>query len=289
MTQQALSPIDKPYYSKWQALYCAFYDKRLYIDVLKRWKGFGLIYVLLMCFVFCIPVAIKTCLQFNAFFNDVLVDPISKIPMMAIQKGQVFIGKPQPYIIKNKMGETSIVIDTAKDMSDLKSSYPNAMMLVTKSVLYFKPVTPTFFDVDASKLASSQSVEQVLTDNENYIFDGPAFLDSLGMKKLRWYSLSIIYPMLGVVVFSVYLVLYLVLGLMAQFIAALFFKTKLTYKQSVRLLSVAGTPQAFIFAQFLALHFLPPGLGVLIILLLALYFCFAVIVIKREANQLVHH
>ncbi len=47
-----LKPIDAPAYGYWKALYMSFYSTRLYVDVGKRWRGIGLLYLLFFVVVF---------------------------------------------------------------------------------------------------------------------------------------------------------------------------------------------------------------------------------------------
>src|SRR5476651_2545843 len=54
-----LKLIDAPVYGYWKALYMSFYSRRLYVDIGKRWHGFGLVYLLLAIAVLSLPFALR--------------------------------------------------------------------------------------------------------------------------------------------------------------------------------------------------------------------------------------
>lgn len=97
----------------------------------------------------------------------------------------------------------------------------------------------------------------------------------------------IIYPTIALVFFAINLVFLLVFALMGQFLARLFFHLTISYKQTSRLLAVSLTPQIVFLVLGLTFDWLFPGFGVVLIILLAFYFSFAVISLKRESQKLV--
>ena len=66
---QQLKNIDSPNYTYWQALYKAFYSWWLYVDVGKRWKGYGFLYLLLAVAVFSMPVSLKAIFDLKRSFQ----------------------------------------------------------------------------------------------------------------------------------------------------------------------------------------------------------------------------
>ncbi|HEL8434089.1 TPA: hypothetical protein U0D75_002421, partial [Legionella pneumophila] len=80
-----LKPIDAPIYSYWQALYMSFYSKRLFVDVGKRWRGIGLIYLLLVVAICSIPFSIRIASDFNKTFNQQIIQPLLQLPTVYVQ------------------------------------------------------------------------------------------------------------------------------------------------------------------------------------------------------------
>src|SRR5688500_20251727 len=60
-------PRPKPQYSRFTALVLSFFSAALYRDVARRWRGIGLLYLLLLMFVTWLPVVIRWNLQMRAW------------------------------------------------------------------------------------------------------------------------------------------------------------------------------------------------------------------------------
>ena len=72
--KQTLRPLDAPIYNYWQALYRSFYSGRLYIDVIKRWRGFGALYLLLAISLASIPLSLRIMVDFNHYFEKKMIN-----------------------------------------------------------------------------------------------------------------------------------------------------------------------------------------------------------------------
>ena len=97
-----------------------------------------------------------------------------------------------------------------------------------------------------------------------------------------------VYPMEFPFVFGLFYMFFLILAMLAQVFSWLIFKYKLTYKEATRLLTVASTAQVVIFLILLSANFLFHGVGLLAVILNALYFSYAVLSVKRESKMMVH-
>ncbi|KTD19302.1 Protein of uncharacterised function (DUF1189) [Legionella lansingensis] len=289
MTKQekALRKVDVPLYNYLQALVLSFFSNRLYVDVGKRWKGFGILYLLFVTCLLAIPFAVRINLEFNNFFEEQIINPLKQIPPLYIQNGKVSLDKPMPYLIKNKKGEVVTIIDTTGEINAIDDRYPDLTTLITKDKFFYRVPPPHFFFAKGVQPIKNPVYSQTLSESINQVFDGEAWIKSSGIERIKWLSQVIVYPTIALLFFVIFLILFLVFALMGQFVAKLFFNLTISYKQTCRLLMVAATPQIVVLLLGLTFNLLFPGFGLLLLVLLFGYFCFAVISLKRESQKLV--
>lgn len=289
MTEQkkTLREIDTPFYNYWQALYLSFFSSRLYVDVGKRWKGFGLIYLLLLLFIVSIPFAVRVTADFNRFVNEEMIQPLAQLPSIYIQNGKVSFDKPMPYMVKNKAGQVVLIVDTTGKVQTIDKTYPNLTTLITKEKFIYRFPSPQFFFTKDPISSESSLYVQTIGEQVNEVFDGQRWVNSSGIKRVKYLSAAIIYPMVALIFFSMYLVFFLAFALMGQFVAKLFLKLSLSFKQACRLLIVSSTPQIVVLFIILTLGWLFNWLGVVLLAILSIYFTYAIISLKRESHKLV--
>ena len=278
---------DAPIYSYWQALYLAFYSSRLYIDVAKRWRGYGLRYLLLVIAILTIPLSVLVIYNFNTYFSEQMVEPITKIPRLYIQNGAVVFDKPMPYLIKNKSGNVVAIVDTTTSIDAASKLFPDLTVLITKDNLYFKPPKFQLFSTKQEELKGGNVYAQPISKHINEVFVGKEWIAASGILKLKVAVEFLVYPIMVGLVYGVYLGVMLFLAFVAQLCAIIVFKYRLSFKDSCRIFFVAATPQtALFFIMFAAKITLPFG-GLIYVVLLAIYFNYAVICVKRESNKMV--
>ena len=283
----ALRDIDAPHYRYWQAVYYCFFSRTLYVDVGKRWRGLSVLYLLLLMFVVTIPFSVRIIIQFDNFFNQEIIIPLKKLPTIMVQNGLVSLDKPMPYFVKNDTGEVIAIVDTTGKITEITNKYPDLSILITKdSLIYRVPNPPHFFNLHQQK--EWPTTTQQFSKEMNQIFDSYAWVESSGLSTIKGVVEVMIYPMMAFLFFALYLVFLLAFALMAQFVAQILMKCNLTYLQSFRILTVSATPHIFTLLLALAFNQLFVGLGALLSILLAGYFSFAVLSLKRESNKLVN-
>lgn len=74
-------------YSK--TLYASFYSSVLYADVVKRWHGMGMGYLLFLIILGAIPLSGRVIIEFNHFFKEEILFPIQSLPLLTIQNGEI--------------------------------------------------------------------------------------------------------------------------------------------------------------------------------------------------------
>lgn len=284
---QAPKPINTRIYSYWQSFYMAWYSRRLYVDVAKRWRGLGFFYLLLLIAIASIPVSVRIVIDFNRYVNEQIISPIEKIPPLTIQNGELIFDKDMPYLIKNKAGAVVIAIDSNGVVKDMDSTYPKLMLLITKHKLYFRmPEIKVFFNPQ-DKQPAPPTVE-TLDKHDSEIFVAKDWVKNSGLLRLKWLITVMIYPMLVSFLFGLFYTFFLILAMLGQVFSWLIFKYKLSFKEAARLLVVACTAQVTIFLILLSVNLLFQGMGLLALIMNATYFSYAVLSVKRESKMMVH-
>lgn len=286
--KKALREIDRPFYNYWQALYHSFFNNRLYVDVGKRWKGYGILYFLLLLAVTTLPFALRVSLESDKFFKEDVIQPLQQLPPLYIQNGNVSLDKPMPYFIRNKAGQVVVIIDTTGTITGMDGTYPQLSTLITRDRIFYRMPAPHFFFSDSASKNMNPTYVYAFKDDKNEIFNPAEWAESSGVQRLKLVIALLVYPIITMVFFSLFLPLFMAVGLMGQFIAKLFFKTSLSYKQSLRLLLVSSTPCMAVLWLILAAGWMKyTGMGLLLMILLSVYFSYAIISMKRESHKLV--
>lgn len=282
-----IKDIDTPIYGYWSAFYKSFYSKRLYVDVGKRWRGLGMLYLLLAVLVGCLPFSLRICANFNQMFNQRLIAPLLLIPDIYVQSGQVSFDKPMPYFVKNEEGQVVVIIDTTGTITDFPKEYPKAAILIKKDSFNYKVPTPQTFNFNGVDNPTSSPLVQPFTKTMNFVFNGKQAAADPTLMKLKYLSLSMIYPVIVAVMYSTLLVVFLVLGFLGQLYSRIFFNFAINFKVSIRLFMVAATPALYFFMALLCLNFIFYGLGLAMLALMAVYYSFALYSLRSESRTMV--
>ena len=234
-----LKLMDAPIYHYWQALYLSFYSKRLYIDVGKRWQGIGLLYFLLAIAVCSIPLALRVGINLDQSFNEQIIEPLLQVPDIYVQNGEASLDKPMPFLIKNKKDQVVLVVDTRTNDSLFGPEYPNLSILINKDKVYFKTPTPQLFSTILPETTKSEPQSQSFGKGTNFVFNGKKIVEENGMLKLKHMAQLMIYPIIVVILYSMFVVIFLVLAFLGQVFASIFFSFKISFSESSRVFRVA--------------------------------------------------
>lgn len=284
-----LKPIDKPSYRYWDALYRSFYSKNLYVDVGKKWKGLGLLYLLLVIALLSIPLAIKLSMDIKTAFNDMLYDPLVKTPILYIQNGQLSFDKPMPYLVKNNKGKVVLIIDTTGSVNTFTTKYPDLSILINKDKLSYLipiPKLPTIAGLGSSA-TQQKSVPFVQSFGKaaNEVFDGKRLVESHSISWLQIVIQWMTYPMVVAAFFSIFIIMFLVLAMMGQVLASVFFSFSLSYFTACRLLCVSSTPMLVFLIGTMTFHIIFNGMGIVLLGLLFVYYSLALFYMKQESRK----
>lgn len=284
---QAIRNITHPLYHYYQAVYLSFFSPRIYVDVANRWKGIGFLYLMFVLILASIPLTARMIIDFNRYFDQAMIYPVMQLPPLMIQNGIVSLDKPMPYIIKNSQGDIVSIVDTTGTINAIDHHYPHLAILITKNkIAYRPPKMRLFFNQHQSQIGDAV-YEQTLDENDNEVFDVQEWFKSSHVGMLKHLGQFLMYPLVLSVLCSAYLIVTLLFALLGQLVAQLMFSTKLKFKETCRLLSVAVTPQLMIFIILLTCNLVLPWAGIVYTSLIAGYFSFAVFSVNRSRKSMV--
>ena len=285
--KQKLRVADTPIYGYWQALYMSFYSSQLYVDVGKRWQNFGFLYLFFVIALASIPFSARIIYDFQHDFNEQILLPISKLPLIYIQSGNVVFDKPMPYFIKNEKGDIVTIVDTTGKVTRINSDYPQLTMLITKNKIFFRAPKFALFFQEIEQTNPQEVIEQSLSKSSNEVFNGKTWIATNGVLKLRLLTELSLYPLAVMFIYGIYIILMLALSFIGQLFTQIIFKFKLPYQAATRLMIMASTIQIIVFFILLTTNTFFHGTGLLYMILLAIYFNFGVISFKRESMKMV--
>lgn len=280
-----LKPIDTPVYGYLSAMYKSFYSARLYVDVGKRWRGLGLLYLLFTIAIFTVPSYLRMSTNFKNSFVQQIETPLLNTPSFYIQNGEVIFDKPMPYFVKNNQGQVSVIIDTTGKINDFSKDYPNLTVLINKNKMSLQLPRPQFLSVNQDAAEKDEPVVQTFNKNMNYVFDGKKLVEQKPIQNLIFATRLIIYPMTVALFSSMLLVFFLVLSLLGQLFSNIFFAFKITYLQANRLLMVSGTPMLFVFFFLFSVDRIFLGVNYILFALLIVYYSFALYCLRAESRR----
>lgn len=285
----ALRQIDVPLFGYWRGLLYSFFSPAFYVDVAKRWRGVGILYLLLLVSVVTVLPAIKAMLVFNRFFQEDILQPIGALPAMYIKNGTLRLDKPMPYFVRNTKNQVIMVIDTKSNklwMDD--PHYPDVTTVFKKKLILYR--VPRVSLIHSQPVLSKTEIYQkALPSGEggDGVFDGTTWLQMTHIARVPYILDSVMYPAMVAFFFTMGLLSLLGFAMLAQVISYTIFKCTLTYPESARLLICSTTPAWFLNMMLILLegdfHYWKWG----VLILAAIYFSFAALAFKRSKGGLV--
>jgi hypothetical protein len=124
-----------------------------------------------------------------------------------------------------------------------------------------------------------------ISKESNEVFWGKGWVASSGILKLKYWVQFILYPCIAMLFFSIYLMFMMTLAFIGLLFSLIIFQSNFKYKEACRLFLVAATPQVVVFFTLLTFHLSVPGGNLFNIVLLAIYFNYAIISINRHKKK----
>ena len=260
-------------YTYFQALYMSFYSRLLYIDVKHRWRGFGALYLLLLCAFLCVPWSATIIVKQYHYYNTVIEPSISQLPKIEIKKGDFVFDKKMPYVINDKMDKKPrIIIDTSGTIKTLDDGkYPDVFMLLTKTSI-------------VTRIGTMPQTTQDLEKNLNGVMTPKEFM-SLADKAKLLFAVTL-YPTMVLSIFSGIFMVLLIYAFLAMFFSKMLYNYDLNYIESIRLCCVAVTPMTLILYVLYESGWHSQKLGLLLFCTLGFYYFYGLRANKRAAKGL---
>ncbi len=283
MQKKLAHPVNSPVYNYYRALYLSFYASRLYIDVVKRWQGFGLRYLLIVIVIGAVPLSSRIIVEFNDFFDEQILLPVKALPTLAIKQGNVLFNKPMPYLIKNKAGQVISVVDTTGTITKINNdTYPQLKVLLSKNEIFFRPPSFKQFLNQTTSSTANRIYSHVFSTPINGIFEGEHWIKTSGISKLNTLMIVLIFPSVVLFYWAIFSALILFISTLWQLCSDVLLGVKLKFKESCRLLSVSSTPMIAFFFLIRTPNIIFRGLGFIYFILLISYFFYAMLSVKRD-------
>jgi hypothetical protein len=276
-----------PHYRFFQALYLAFFSRKLYVDVARRWRGLGVGYLCFMLSIFVLPYAVQTMLDFKHHMDVDMILPMKLLPSFEVRGGEAFFHQKMPYLVKNEQGDVISIIDTDGSINALPSTtYPKAKVLVTRNTIrILMSDRSTLFQPKTSH----EEVQNIysLRDEDDMFFSGADVIKKVMPMSSLYMMMFSFYPMVLMFCMSFYIIVLFSFVFVGQMLARLFFKVPLSFKEVSRVLVVSATPQACIYFSLLSFDKVYPGMRLMYAALLAAYFSFAVLSLRSSSKAMV--
>ncbi|MFO7871403.1 MAG: DUF1189 domain-containing protein [Kiritimatiellia bacterium] len=212
-------------YALYQVPLLSFFSKEVYRDAALRWKGTGLLYLLLLLAVCWFPAFLRLKSDFSNLVREEAPAIISQIPEFRIQDGKASIDEPQPYYITNpETGEAIAVIDTTGTITSFEEA--GAMCLITEDRLTYRQ------DKSRRETFEFKDIKEWTVDGEKA---------AVWLKRINGLMLPVIFP--AVVLFSypfriIQALIYALIGILF----ARWCNSERSYVSLLRLAVVALTP-----------------------------------------------
>lgn len=259
--------------SIWYALIASFYSKKLYQDVLQHWRKKLFLYVLILILILLIPFSIRFILNAK-YVGSVLVSAMaSRLPVVVIKDG-VGSSRPSGVFYINYPGTSNQfgVIDMQGTYQGFP--YDSAFFLINNREIEVKSqenkVKAYPYDKKANFTFGPEQLKAIIKKNVNII---TLFL-LLGI-----YTLGLVFAYLFFMIYTYFL------GVFTT-ISATCFRVKLSFKENVRLTSIALTPGALILSFLYLFRWLSFPIITSLFVLQVFYTGFAVFSCKKTVEKI---
>lgn len=253
---------------------------------MKRWKGFGVLYFLLLVSLLSVFPTIRYVDELTTYINNNYLYPIEHLPLILIQNGNASIDEPMPYFVKGKTGDDLIEVDTRRNIEKFPKNHPTLILLVTKNKLLMRSPALKFLN-HAGKDEESPYID-TFDKHINEVFSGREWSKTSNIYAIKLISSVFIYLGFLGAMFGLSLGLNVVISSIGRIISMTILKYSIDFKQSIRLAFVASTGPFCFLSILNALGWETKLMGgPWYIGLVALYFSYGVICVKRESKILV--
>jgi hypothetical protein len=212
-------------FTYFDALWQSFFSRSLYIDVAKRWRGVGFLYLLLVVMISWLPDLAKMQISFQQLRGDPAEGFIHQVPAISITDGVASADVETPYFIKDpKDGKVLGIIDFTGQYTNLENT--SAVALLTRKEVITKQSGRETRTYNLSGVKHF-AIDQTRVRRWVYLF-------------LTWF-VALIAPFVIVFTYAYRICQALIYAALGMAFAS-WFHVKLTYSTMLRIVCVALTP-----------------------------------------------
>src|SRR6185312_13440089 len=111
----------------------ACYSKSLYRAIGHQWRGWGLLYLLILALLCSLPFAYRLAQDVTGLTTNAVLPLVAQLPTITIQQGQVTIDKTEPFFINNSDNTRALAIIDTTGATKLENT--TAFVLLSKNNL----------------------------------------------------------------------------------------------------------------------------------------------------------
>ncbi|MCX7116503.1 MAG: DUF1189 family protein, partial [Legionellales bacterium] len=248
---------------------------------------YGVLYFLLVFSLLLVPIAFYAIYTFGTNFDNNIILPIESLAPITIKDGQVEFDKPMPYLIKNKQGDVVGLIDTSGNTQGMPDKYPDMTFVLTQDKMYFRPPKLNLWRNTADPHDGQKVLEESISTQDLGLFVGKNWIKERGIKRIKWFGESLIYPMMLGSVFGAVSLLMMSMAFLVKLMSIIIFKFTIKLKEACRLTMVAST---LAYLLFFVTYFFQIELyrqQYIYLIIVAIYSNFAVLSLRSESKKMV--
>lgn len=122
-------------YGRVSAMWASFYSRDLYRDVAARWKGIGLLYLMLLLAICWLPLAVRWYRSMGEFSRDGVPFIVKQLPTVTMSGGVMSANPPGRHAVRlpsntDPSGELFLIIDDTID--ELPADMPEDVLMLTR-------------------------------------------------------------------------------------------------------------------------------------------------------------
>ncbi len=255
-----------------KALCQSFFSPRLYRDVIYRWKGAGILYLLFLSLIIAVLMSMRLFMSLYSIPQTDVNHVFEQVPVVEITSGELTINEKKPRDITLPNGRIFIrfVDDGDNDFEALKTENKDVTILVTpKEMIVNLPE-------DQNRL-SRQTQTHSFQDMQDMTID-KNFLEKIWYR-LKWIFPVIVTPVVALGLWVKYLIQILVISFFSYVITA-FMKEEYDFTTRFRICVIAFTPVLLVnqVSQF----FLKHEMNFLIVAIMTLMYVYVMIKTTRR-------
>jgi Protein of unknown function (DUF1189) len=276
---------DKPLYGYWYLVFAAFFSPKAALDIVKRWRGFGIIYFLFAFNVALLPFSVQNFMHFKNYVYKEVIYPLENTPVMHIKNGDLQGDFISPYNLYDGYGDVVGIIDTKSNLVFIDKDDAGINLVFNKNILYFR--MPDFAILN-QKILKNPIASFPFGGIEYLTIDLKSWISKYHVKFLVMLFLVSMIPGWPLIIFCAFFFILFSLALMVQTFTKVKYRVKLSFKAAARLTAFCAVAPSCVLFILITFFQNVPAKGVIFVLLFSIYYSLAMFKIAKSYKSLVH-